>query len=124
MRHRLTRDMKAKCYKNMSAGAKISSIKVKSNAISVKIAAFRSSCKRTTVHAAGAAESCDILFYLAQRDTGRLQQVAIAIVITHMNHFGVDNQMCKVVLADDLTGEFMSIIACGGAGQRLIEDKG
>jgi hypothetical protein len=30
--HRLTRDMKAKCYKNVSAGAKISSIEVKSNA--------------------------------------------------------------------------------------------
>ncbi|CAI8980868.1 hypothetical protein EMIT0P44_60124 [Pseudomonas sp. IT-P44] len=26
MRHRLTRDMKAKCYKNMSAGVNISSV--------------------------------------------------------------------------------------------------
>jgi hypothetical protein len=36
LRHRLTREMKAKCYKNMSAGAKISSIAVKSDAVERK----------------------------------------------------------------------------------------
>jgi hypothetical protein len=35
--------MKAKCYKNMSAAMKFSPVKVKSNAIAVKIAAFGSS---------------------------------------------------------------------------------
>jgi hypothetical protein len=33
LRYRLTREMKAKCYKNMSAAMKFSSIKAKSKAI-------------------------------------------------------------------------------------------
>ncbi|MNN80812.1 hypothetical protein D3C81_1975740 [compost metagenome] len=45
-------------------------------------------------------------------------------MITHLDLFGIDNQVCEVVLADHLARQFMSIIASSRAGQGLIEDEG
>ncbi|KQZ94730.1 hypothetical protein ASD60_01670 [Pseudomonas sp. Root562] len=61
LRHRLTREMKAKCYKNVSAGAKISAIKAKSNVLGAENAAFVGSCRGYSIPTRGLSKAA--IFY-------------------------------------------------------------
>jgi hypothetical protein len=53
--------MKAKCYKNVSAGAKISAIKAKSNVLDAEIAAFVGSCRGYSIPTGGLSKAA--IFY-------------------------------------------------------------
>src|SRR5689334_15449286 len=105
--------MKAKCYKNMSAGAQFSPARRQKVMLWAK-----------RLQPVGAAEGCDLFEGSTKFDADRLQWLAIPIVIIDANLLGLDDQMREVVLADHLAGQFMPIVACRCSGQGLIEDEG
>ncbi|MNQ78721.1 hypothetical protein D3C85_936420 [compost metagenome] len=52
-----------------------------------------------------------------------MQQLAIPIVVIHLNALCIDDQVREVILADDLAGQFLPIFACSVPCQRPVEDK-